>query len=79
MSSPSHSAKSIESEVKSLKSLLKEVAQAVQLISYRQLENETKINELTKAKEEKSQSSKKSNNHASLCLISYVFQLCCFD
>ena len=55
MSSSSHSAKSIESEVKSLKTLSKEVSQVVQLISYRQLENETKINELTKAKEEKSQ------------------------
>ena len=55
MSSSSHSAKSIASEVKSLKTLLKEVSQAMQLISYRQLENETKLNELTKAKEEKSQ------------------------
>jgi len=55
MSSPSHSAKSIESDVKSLKYLLKDLTQAVQLISYRQLENESKINELTKAKEENSQ------------------------
>ena len=65
----SHSAKSIESDVKSMKSLLKQHAKDVQLISYRQLENESKINELAKAKEEKSQSSKKSNNHASLSQI----------
>jgi len=65
MSSPSHSAKSIESDVKSLKSLLKDLTKAVQLISYRQLENESKINELTRAKEEKSQNSKKSHTHAS--------------
>ena len=55
MSSSSHSPKSIESEVKSIKTLLKEVSQAVQMISFTQLENETKINELTKAQEEKSQ------------------------
>ena len=65
----SHSAKSIESDVKSMKSLLKQHAKDVQLISYRQLENESKINELARAKEEKSQSSKKSNNHASLSQI----------
>ena len=51
----SHSSKSIERDVKSLKSLLKQLAKDVQLISYRQLENESKINELTKAKDEKSQ------------------------
>ena len=55
MSYSSHSPKSIKSEVKSIKTLLKEVSQAVQLISFRQLENEAKINELTKAQEEKSQ------------------------
>ena len=55
MSSSSHSPKSIESEVKSLKTLLKEVSQVVQLISFRQLKNENKINELAKAQEEKSQ------------------------
>ena len=59
MSSSSHSPKPIESEVKSLKTLLKEVSQAVQLISFRQLENENKINELAKAQEEKSQNSQK--------------------
>ena len=59
MSSSFHSPKSIESEVKSLKTLLKEVSQAVQLISFRQLENENKINELAKAQEEKSQNSQK--------------------
>ena len=45
----------MESDVKSIKSLLKQFAKDVQLISYRQLENESKINELTRAKEEKSQ------------------------
>ena len=55
MSSPPHSPKSIESEVKSIKYLLKEVSQVVQMISFRQLENENKINELAKAQEEKSQ------------------------
>ena len=59
MTSSSHSPKSIESEVKSLKTLLKEVSQAVQLISFSQLENENKINELAKAQEEKSQNSQK--------------------
>ena len=47
---------------------MKEVSQDVQLISFRQLENENKINELTKAQEEKSQKSKKSqksHTHAS--------------
>jgi len=61
----SHSSKSIESDVKSLKSLLKQLAKDVHLISYRQLENESKINELTKAKDENSQKSKKSHTHAS--------------
>ena len=59
MFSSSHSPKSIESEVKSLKTLLKEVSQAVQLISFRQLENENKINEMAKAQEEKSLKSQK--------------------
>ena len=59
MSSSSHSPKSIQSEVKSLKTLLKEVTQVVQLISFRQLENENKINELARAQEEKSQNSQK--------------------
>ena len=61
----SHSAKSMESDVKSIKSLLKQLAKDVQLISYRQLENESKINELTRVKEEKSQNSKKTHTHAS--------------
>jgi len=38
--------------MKSMKSLLKQLAKDVQLISYRQLKNEAKINELTKAKDE---------------------------
>ena len=58
MSSSSHSTKSIGSELKSLKTLLKEVSQIVQSIAYRQLESETKLNVLTKPKNEKSQFSK---------------------
>jgi len=50
-----HSFKSIENDVKSLKSLLRQLSKDVQLISYRKLENEAKINELTKAKDENSQ------------------------
>ena len=61
----SHSSKSLESDVKSLKSLLRKLSKDVQLISYRQLENEAKIIELTKAKDENSQNSKKSHSHAS--------------
>ena len=45
MSSSSHSTKSIGSELKSLKTLLKEVSQTVQSIAYRQLESETKLND----------------------------------
>jgi len=40
--------------MKSIKSLLKQLAKDVQLLSYRQLENEAKINELTKEKDENS-------------------------
>ena len=60
-----HSSKSLESDVKSLKSLLKQLSKDVQLISYRQLEDEAKINELTKVKDENSQNSKKLHSHAS--------------
>jgi len=51
----SHSSKSKESDMKYIKSLLKELSKDFQLLSYRQLENEAKINELTKAKDENSQ------------------------
>jgi len=61
----SHSSKSLESDVKSSKSLLRQLSKDVQLISNRQLENEAKINELTKAKDENSQTSKKLHSHAS--------------
>jgi len=54
----------MESEVKSIKSLLKQLAKDVQLISYRQLGNESKINELTRAKEENHKIQKKSHTHA---------------
>ena len=50
-----HSSKSNESDMKSIKSLLKQLAKDFQLLSYRKLENETKINELTKTKDENSQ------------------------
>ena len=63
----SHSSKSLKSEVKSLKSLLKQLSKDIQSISSKQLlENETKTNELTKAKDEKSQISKKLTSHASI-------------
>ncbi|XP_068479401.1 uncharacterized protein [Phaseolus vulgaris] len=61
----SHSSKSLKSEVKSLKSLLKQLTKDIQSISSKQLENEIKTNELTKAKNEKSQFSKKLHSHAS--------------
>jgi len=51
----SHSSKSNESDMKSIKSLLKQFAKDFQTLSYRQLDNEAKINELTKAKDENSQ------------------------
>jgi len=49
-----HSSKSNESDMKSIKSLLKQLAKDFQTLSYRRLENEAKINELTKAKDENS-------------------------
>ena len=55
----SHSSKSLKSDVKSLKSLLNQLSKDIQSISSKQLENEAKTNELTKAKDEKSQISKK--------------------
>ena len=61
----SHSSKSLKSEVKSLKSLLKQLTKDIQSISSKQLENEIKTNELTKAKNEKSQFSKNLHSHAS--------------
>ena len=39
----SHSFKSNESDMKSIKSLLKQFSKDFQLLSYRQLENEAKI------------------------------------
>ena len=61
----SHSSKSLKSEVKSLKSLLKQLTKDIQSISSKQLENEIKTNEMTKAKNEKSQFLKKLHSHAS--------------
>jgi len=61
----SHSSKSNESDMKSIKSLLKQLSKDFQSFSYRQLEHEAKINELTKEKDEKSQKLKKICSHAS--------------
>ena len=61
----SHSSKSMESDVKSIKSLLKQLSKDIQSISSKQLENEAKINVLTKEKDENSQKSKKLHSHAS--------------
>ena len=66
----SHSSKSMESDMKSIKSLLKQLSKYIQSILSKQLENETKTNELTKAKGEKSQISKKLHSHA------YSSQVC---
>ena len=60
----SHSSKSMESDMKSIKSLLKQISKDIQSISSKQLENEAKTNKLTKAKDEKSQISKKLHSHA---------------
>ena len=54
----------MESDVKSIKSLLKQLSKDIQSISSKQLENEAKTNKLTKAKDEKSQISRKLHSHA---------------
>jgi len=54
----------MESDVKSIKSLFKQLSKDIQSISSKQLENEAKTNELTKAKDEKSQISRKLHSHA---------------
>jgi len=54
----------MESDVKSIKFLLKQLSKDIQSISSKQLENEAKTNELTKAKDEKSQISKKLHSRA---------------
>ena len=66
----SHSSKSMESDMKSIKSLLKQLSKDIQSISSKQLENETKTNKLTKAKDKKSQISK---NLHSLAYSSQVY------
>jgi len=62
-----HSSKSSESDIKSIKSLIKQLAKDFQSLSYRQLEHEAQIKELKMAKEkdESSQKSKKIRSHAS--------------
>ena len=62
-----HSSKSSESDIKSIKTLLKQLAKEFQSFSYRQLEHEVQIKELKMAKEkdESSQKSKKICSHAS--------------
>ncbi len=56
-----HSSKSNESDIKSIKSLIKQLAKDFQSLSYRQLEHEAQIKELrmTKEKDENSQKLKK--------------------
>ena len=46
-----HSSKSNESDIKSIKSLIKQLAKDFQSLSYRQLEYEAQIKELKMAKE----------------------------
>ena len=60
-----HSSKSSESDIKSIKTLLKQLAKDFQSFSYRQLEHEAQIKELrmTKEKDEISQK-KKIRSHA---------------
>jgi len=53
-----HSSKSNESDIKSIKSLIKQLAKDFQSLSYRQLEHEAQIKELKMAKE-KGESSQK--------------------
>jgi len=61
-----HSSKSNESDIKSIKSLIKQLAKDFQSLSYRQLEHETQIKELrmTNEKDENSKKKKK-RSHAS--------------
>ena len=56
-----YSSKSNESDIKSIKSLIKQLAKYFQSLSYRQLEHEAQIKELrmTKEKDENSQKLKK--------------------
>jgi len=56
-----HSSKYNESDIKSIKSLLKQLSKDFQSFSYRQLEHEVRIKELkmTKEKDESSQKYKK--------------------
>ena len=62
-----HSSKSSESDIKSIKSLLKQLAKDFQSFSYRQLEHEAQIKELKMAKEKDGSSKKykKICSHAS--------------
>ena len=62
MSSPPHSPKSIESEVKSIKTLLKEVSQAVQMISFRQLGMRLKLMSWLKPKKRNHKNHKNQRN-----------------
>ena len=55
----SHSSKSNESDIKSIKSLIKQLAKDFQSLSYRQLEHEAQIKELRLAKEKDEISQKK--------------------
>jgi len=61
-----HSSKSSESDIKSIKTLLKQVAKDFQSLSYRQLEHKEQIKELEMVKERDEYSNKsKRSSHAS--------------
>jgi len=53
-----HSSKSSEGDIKSIKSLIKQLAKDFQSLSYRQLEHEAQIKELKLAKEKDENSQK---------------------
>ena len=62
-----HSSKSSESDIKSIKSLIKQLAKDFQSLSYRQLEHKAQIRELKMVKE-KDESSKKSKKNTFTCI-----------
>ena len=62
-----HSSKSNESDIKSIKSLIKQLAKDFQSLSYRQLEHEAQIKELKLAKE-KNENSQKSKKNTFSCI-----------
>ena len=61
----SHSHHSSESDRESIKTLLKQLAQDFQSLSYRQLQNESQLKELKLAKERDENNKSKKSSHAS--------------